>query len=247
MSSTSHTPTKHVDDATATQAPAPAHDASTSAGASEGYLPQADDASYPINHGRPGAAFYAPYTSPPTGAVLKVRLTGGEHAEPLAHERGQDDPQAVRAAHNPGRRVQEPHLGAFEIVARRLLKSGSISPMCQYSAPHNTGTPTEWHLVHQGQFAIRSVTPASKALLIDRSGFALIITEATSVLDNGGITPEDLFFTSESQIPAFKRIVDFHHSQGAIAGIQLAHAGRKSSTPAPWLTDGRASFAPCPS
>ena len=96
-----------------------------------------------------------------------------------------------------------------------------------YSAPHNTGTPTEWHLVHQGQFAIR--------------GFGLIITEATGVLDNGGITPEDLFLVNEKQVNAYKRIVDFHHSQGTIAGIQLAHAGRKSSTPAPWLTDGRAS------
>ena len=71
------------------------------------------------------------------------------------------------------------------------------------------------------------------------------------MLSNGGITPEDLFLTSEKQVPcvcpvivtpdrsrAYKRIVDFIHSQGTIAGIQLAHAGRKSSTPAPWLTDG---------
>ena len=130
MSSTSHKPTKHVDDATATQAPAPAHDASTSAGASEGYLPQADDASYPVNHGRPGAVFYAPYTSPPTGAVLKVRLMDEELADAPAHERGQDDPQAVRAAHDPGRRVQEPHLGALSFRATYSY-TRQVSPMCR--------------------------------------------------------------------------------------------------------------------
>lgn len=71
MSHSSHPPSKSVDDATATQAPAPAKDAAASDASTEGYIPQADGATYPINTGRPGAAFYTPYTHPPAGTVLK--------------------------------------------------------------------------------------------------------------------------------------------------------------------------------
>ena len=60
-----------MDEATATQAPAPAKDAAASEASTEGYVPQADGATYPINTGRPGAAFYTPYTHPPAGTVLK--------------------------------------------------------------------------------------------------------------------------------------------------------------------------------
>ena len=84
MSSSNHAHTKRVDDATATQAPAPAQDAA-SAGATEGFLPQEDGASYPINHGRPGAAFYVPHTSPPTGAVLKARRDGTQEGLIVQH------------------------------------------------------------------------------------------------------------------------------------------------------------------
>jgi 2,4-dienoyl-CoA reductase-like NADH-dependent reductase (Old Yellow Enzyme family) len=90
--------------------------------------------------------------------------------------------------------------------------------MCTYSA--DDGHLTDWHLVHIGAFALR--------------GAALTIIEATGVTPNGRITPEDSGLWTDSQIEPLKRIVDFIHSQGQKAGIQLAHAGRKASTIAPW-------------
>ncbi|KAI3397602.1 hypothetical protein diail_10574 [Diaporthe ilicicola] len=93
-----------------------------------------------------------------------------------------------------------------------------VSPMCQYSA--DDGHLTDWHLVHLGSFAVR--------------GAALTLTEATSVLANGRISPEDSGLWKDSQIAPLKRITDFVHSQGHKIGCQLAHAGRKASTVAPW-------------
>lgn len=93
-----------------------------------------------------------------------------------------------------------------------------VSPMCQYSA--DNGHLTDWHLVHLGAFSAR--------------GAALTIFEATSVQPNGRISPEDAGIWQDSQISPLKRITDFIHSQGHKAGIQLAHAGRKASTLAPW-------------
>ncbi|KAI1431105.1 NADPH dehydrogenase [Xylaria sp. CBS 124048] len=94
-----------------------------------------------------------------------------------------------------------------------------VSPMCQYSA--DNGHLTDWHFVHLGQLAIR--------------GSSLIIIEATAVQPNGRITPQDSGLWQDSQIAPLKRIIDFAHSQGQKVGIQLAHAGRKASTVAPWL------------
>ncbi|KAI0387265.1 FMN-linked oxidoreductase [Hypomontagnella monticulosa] len=98
-----------------------------------------------------------------------------------------------------------------------------VSPMCQYSA--DDGHLTDWHFAHLAQFIIR--------------GTALTIVEATGVLPNGRITPEDVGLWKDSQIAGLKRIVDFAHSQGQKVGIQLAHAGRKASTVAPWLAPAR--------
>ncbi|KAI0969983.1 NADPH dehydrogenase [Xylaria arbuscula] len=95
----------------------------------------------------------------------------------------------------------------------------AVSPMCQYSA--DDGHLTDWHFAHLSQFAIR--------------GAALTIVEASAVLANGRITPQDSGLWKDSQIAPLKRIVDFSHSQGQKIGIQLAHAGRKASTLAPWL------------
>jgi len=94
-----------------------------------------------------------------------------------------------------------------------------VSPMCQYSA--QDGHLTDYHLVHLGQFAL--------------SGAALTIVEATAVEPRGRISPEDSGLWTDSQIHQLKRITDFIHSQNQKAGIQLAHAGRKASTLAPWL------------
>ncbi|KAL3419074.1 NADH:flavin oxidoreductase/NADH oxidase [Phlyctema vagabunda] len=94
-----------------------------------------------------------------------------------------------------------------------------VAPMCTYSA--EDGHLTDYHLVHLGAFAYR--------------GASLTIVEATAVLDNGGITPQDSGLWKDSQIAPLKRVADFVHGQGQLLGIQLAHAGRKASTCAPWL------------
>ncbi|KAF4830402.1 NADPH dehydrogenase afvA [Colletotrichum tropicale] len=96
-----------------------------------------------------------------------------------------------------------------------------VSPMCQYSA--RDGHVTDYHLVHLGQFALH--------------GAGLTIVEATAVEPRGRISPEDVGLWADSQTAPLKRVVDFVHSQGQLAGIQLAHAGRKASTLAPWITE----------
>ena len=95
-----------------------------------------------------------------------------------------------------------------------------VAPMCTYSASSGTGHLTDFHLVHLSAFAYR--------------GASLTIIEATSVLPNGRITPEDSGLWEDTQIAPIRRIADFLHSQGQKLGIQLAHAGRKASTCAPW-------------
>lgn len=97
-----------------------------------------------------------------------------------------------------------------------------VSPMCQYSAVD--GLPNDWHLVHLGQFAA--------------GGFGLVMTEATAVLPEGRISPSDTGLWSDAQVPAWTRVVEFLHAHGALAGMQLAHAGRKASTRVPWQGDG---------
>jgi 2,4-dienoyl-CoA reductase-like NADH-dependent reductase (Old Yellow Enzyme family) len=93
-----------------------------------------------------------------------------------------------------------------------------VAPMCQYSAVD--GVPGDWHLVHLGSFA--------------RGGAGLVLTEASAVLPEGRISPGDAGIWNEDQQAAWTRIVAFVHGQGATAGIQLAHAGRKASTYAPF-------------
>ncbi|KAK3941498.1 NADPH dehydrogenase [Diplogelasinospora grovesii] len=99
-----------------------------------------------------------------------------------------------------------------------LTNRFTVSPMCMYSA--DDGHLTDFHLVHLGSFAMR--------------GAALTIVEASAVTPNGRISPEDSGIWQDSQIAPLKRIVDFVHSQGQKAAIQLAHAGRKASTLSPW-------------
>lgn len=94
----------------------------------------------------------------------------------------------------------------------------AISPMCQYSAVD--GFANDWHLVHLGSRAV--------------GGAALIIQEATGVSPEARISPGDLGIYKEEHIEMFKRITSFIHQQGAVAGIQLAHAGRKAGCARPW-------------
>lgn len=93
-----------------------------------------------------------------------------------------------------------------------------ISPMCQYSA--TDGFANDWHLVHLGTRAV--------------GGVGLVIAEATAVVPEGRITPGDLGLWSDEHIDGLKRIAKFIHSQGAVAAIQIAHAGRKASCAVPW-------------
>src|SRR6266478_2868458 len=87
----------------------------------------------------------------------------------------------------------------------------AVSPMCQYSA--SDGFFSDWHLVHLGCRAV--------------GGAGLVMTEATAVTPEGRISPWDTGLWKDQQIAMLSRITAFLHSQGAAAGIQLAHAGRK--------------------
>ena len=94
----------------------------------------------------------------------------------------------------------------------------AVSPMCEYSS--EDGFANDWHLVHLGSRAV--------------GGAGLVFTEASAVTPEGRISPQDLGFWKDEHIPGLKRIVNFLHGQGAHAGIQLAHAGRKASMSRPW-------------
>jgi 2,4-dienoyl-CoA reductase-like NADH-dependent reductase (Old Yellow Enzyme family) len=93
-----------------------------------------------------------------------------------------------------------------------------VSPMCQYSSVD--GMPNDWHLVHLGSRAV--------------GGAALVIVEATAVSPEGRVSPWDTGIWSDAQAVAFERITEFIKAQGAVACLQLAHAGRKASTDLPW-------------
>lgn len=121
----------------------------------------------------------------------------------------------------------------LELRSVRLRNRIFVSPMCQYSS--DDGLPNDWHLVHLGSRAV--------------GGASLVIVEASGVSPEGRITDWDSGIWSERHADAFRPIVDFIHAQGSIAGIQLAHAGRKASTEKPWrggraITEGPHSWTP---
>jgi 2,4-dienoyl-CoA reductase-like NADH-dependent reductase (Old Yellow Enzyme family) len=104
-----------------------------------------------------------------------------------------------------------------------------VSPMCQYSS--QDGLPTDWHLVHLGSRAV--------------GGAGLVMVEATAVSPEGRISPDDSGIWSDSHAEAFVPITRFIRAQGAVAGIQLAHAGRKGSCTLPWLGGGPLGVEAC--
>ncbi len=93
-----------------------------------------------------------------------------------------------------------------------------VSPMCQYSSEN--GFANDWHLVHLGSRAV--------------GGAGLVLTEAAAVLPEGRISPEDLGIWDDEHVPFLARVTAFIKQQGAVPGVQLAHAGRKASTYRPW-------------
>jgi 2,4-dienoyl-CoA reductase-like NADH-dependent reductase (Old Yellow Enzyme family) len=97
-----------------------------------------------------------------------------------------------------------------------------VSPMCEYSS--TDGYANDWHLVHLGSRAV--------------GGAGLVLTEATAVVPEGRISPQDLGIWSDDHVPALRRIVSFIHEQGSVAGMQLAHAGRQASPRRPWEGSG---------
>ncbi|MCX4678886.1 NADH:flavin oxidoreductase/NADH oxidase [Streptomyces sp. NBC_01433] len=102
-----------------------------------------------------------------------------------------------------------------------------MAPMCQYSAEvsgPDVGVAHDWHFAH---YAARAA-----------GGTGLILVEATAVSPEGRISPADLGIWNDRQVTALRRITDFLAGQGTVAGIQLAHAGRKASTDRPWLGGG---------
>jgi 2,4-dienoyl-CoA reductase-like NADH-dependent reductase (Old Yellow Enzyme family) len=107
-----------------------------------------------------------------------------------------------------------------------LVNRIAVSPMCEYSS--DDGFANDWHLVHLGSRAV--------------GGAALVIAEATAVEADARITPGDLGIWKAEHVEPLRRITAFIKSQGSVPAIQLAHAGRKASTRAPW--DGGASIAP---
>src|SRR2546421_1988311 len=106
-----------------------------------------------------------------------------------------------------------------EVEARNRIV---VSPMCQYSA--EDGHVTDWHFVHLGKFA--------------QGGAGAVFVEATAVERRGRITHGDTGIWDDAHIAGLKRIAQFVKSQGAVPGLQLAHAGRKASMARPWHGNG---------
>lgn len=135
-----------------------------------------------------------------------------------------DTPYFTPAQNPPAGTALEPEnaptlFKPLQIRGMTLQNRFVVSPMCQYSA--EDGHLTDWHFAHLSQYFLR--------------GNALTIVEASAVTANGRITPQDSGIWKDSQVGPLRRIVTFAHSQGQKIGIQLAHAGRKGSTIAPWL------------
>jgi 2,4-dienoyl-CoA reductase (NADPH2) len=111
----------------------------------------------------------------------------------------------------------------FTIRGVTLRNRIVVSPMCQYSSVD--GMADDWHLVHLGSRAV--------------GGAGLVFVEASAVTATGRITPADMGIWDDRHIEPLARIASFIHRMGAVAGIQLAHAGRKASCSAPWQGGAR--------
>ena len=166
-----------------------------------------------VNRAAPGISYYTPLQQPPAGTASDPQ-PNGSHPPKLFQ------PLKLRGVTFQNRIMVSP---LHSLLSDRInLTCGQLSPLCQYSA--EDGHHTAWHFAHLGGIIQR--------------GPGLALVEATSVTSEGRITPEDSGLWKDSQIEPLKRIVEFAHSQNQKIGIQLAHAGRKASTVAPWLSHG---------
>src|SRR4051794_17088003 len=145
-------------------------------------------------------------------------LSGALH--PVIMQTTEALPETVVAAQTDTAHLFAP-LRIRDLVFRNRIV---VSPMCQYSC--QDGFATDWHLVHLGSRAV--------------GGAGLVIAEATAVEARGRISPGDLGLWKDEQIQPLARVAGFLKSQGAVPGIQLAHAGRKASVHAPWEQHGAA-------
>lgn len=118
--------------------------------------------------------------------------------------------------------MAHPLFTAFKLRSVDFRNRIGVSPMCQYSS--QDGFANDWHLVHLGERA--------------QGGAGLILAEASAVTPEGRISPEDLGIWKDEHIDMLGRIARFLHTQGARAGIQIAHAGRKASTLSPFAGHG---------
>jgi 2,4-dienoyl-CoA reductase-like NADH-dependent reductase (Old Yellow Enzyme family) len=120
--------------------------------------------------------------------------------------------------------VAMPHLfDPFTLKSITLRNRIGVSPMCQYSAAD--GVATDWHLVHLGSRAV--------------GGAGLVIAEAAAVAPEGRISPGDVGLWSDQHVEPLARVSRFVRQHGAVAGIQIAHAGRKASARRPWEGEGQ--------
>ena len=118
----------------------------------------------------------------------------------------------------------------FTLRGTAFRNRAFVAPLCQYAVDLRDGMPNMWHTVHLGSFAT--------------GGWGLIMTEATAVVPEGRISPEDTGIWNDDHTAAWRTITDFAHSLGARMGIQLAHAGRKGSTWKEWSTEERSGTQP---
>jgi 2,4-dienoyl-CoA reductase-like NADH-dependent reductase (Old Yellow Enzyme family) len=148
-------------------------------------------------------------------------LNRGVEGIPYFTPKHADSPGSAKDSSKPVPTLFKPLTIRGKTLRNRIM----VAPMCQYSTDAfgaNTGALTDWHIATLGHYAIK--------------GASLVMVEATGVQPNGRISPNCPGLWSDAQIPALRRVSDFIKSQGAVSAIQLAHAGRKGSTAAPWVS-----------
>jgi 2,4-dienoyl-CoA reductase-like NADH-dependent reductase (Old Yellow Enzyme family) len=128
------------------------------------------------------------------------------------HRTSEGESRTAKASNSPDL------FGSVAIRGVSLRNRVAMSPMCQYSSQE--GLANDWHFVHLGNRAA--------------GGVGLVMVEATAVTRDGRITPADMGIWDDNHVEPLARIARFVESQGAVPGIQLAHAGRKASCDVPW-------------